>query len=163
LEAWKGTNDPESADVHDTDNDDRWVKFYEHIKASKRADKWNSWVDNKITQRVFKDSEGPPGVPAIFVGNQYSVKGGEWETVVVGSDVVNWRVPAAAKSEADRNLEYVALTRSYATQLVLLDVGTRREDVHASYRSVVDAHLDHTGYAGGPGGPGGAGGPAGTP
>jgi hypothetical protein len=82
------------------------------------------------------------------VGNQYSVKGGEWGTVVVGSDVVNWRLPAVAKSEADRNLEYVALTRSYGNQVVLLPVDTRREDIHPSYRAVVDAHLDHTGYAG---------------
>jgi hypothetical protein len=151
LKAWRG-DDPGDADVHDTDTDDRWVKFYQHIfYVCPNPEWWHAWVGNrtKLQQRVYKDSEGPPGVPAIFVGNQYSVKGGEWETVVVGSDVVNWRVPAAAKSEADRNLEYVALTRSYKTQLVLLDVGTRREDVHASYRAVVDAHLDHTGYAGG--------------
>jgi hypothetical protein len=150
LKSWSEGGGFNAGDA-DGDADDRWVQFYYHIfRVSAQPDWWRAWMGNKTKrqQRVYKDSESPVGAPAIFVGNQYSVKGGEWGTVVVGSDVVNWRLPAVAKSEADRNLEYVALTRSYGNQVVLLPVDTRREDIHPSYRAVVDAHLDHTGYAG---------------
>jgi hypothetical protein len=137
---------PDDNEDMSTAGRDRWKRFYWflHFQSSGRVSSWRRWWH---TERICEHNDkNKDKTPAVFVGNQYAVKGGEWHTVVVTSDVVNWRVAADTKTTADQNLEYVALTRSFDTQIIVLDVGTKRSDVHASYLDLLQEHMDGTGF-----------------